>query len=92
MSSLKSSLANVVAGARPKLMKIAPILRTIQRCQPAGSRLRYHLAHTGQNCDARMSTSRSVQAPGADQTASIMMRYEKLLLDARSVPASWWVT
>ena len=91
-------LADIIAGARPNFMKIAPIIRAIQARQAAGSRLRYRLVHTGQHYDERMSgdffTQLGIPQPDAnlevgsgtqaEQTASIMVRYEKLLLDARS--------
>lgn len=91
-------LVDVIAGARPNFMKIAPILRAIQARQAGGSRLRYRLVHTGQHYDARMSgdffTQLGIPEPDvnlevgsgtqAEQTASIMTRYERLLLDARS--------
>ena len=91
-------LVDVIAGARPNFMKIAPILRAIQARQANGSRLRYRLVHTGQHYDARMSgdffTQLGIPEPDvnlevgsgtqAEQTASIMTRYERLLLDARS--------
>lgn len=101
MNSPKTALVDIVAGARPNFMKIAPILRAIQarRADPAiNSGLRYRLVHTGQHYDARMSgdffTQLGIPEPDvnlevgsgtqAEQTASIMTRYEKLLLDARS--------
>jgi UDP-N-acetylglucosamine 2-epimerase (non-hydrolysing) len=98
MSSVRSPRVDVIAGARPNFMKIAPILHAIQRRQAAGSRLRYRLVHTGQHYDARMSgdffTQLGIPEPDvnldvgsgtqAEQTASIMIRYEKLLLDDRS--------
>ena len=97
-STAHSPLVDVIAGARPNFMKIAPILRAIQERQTAGSRLRYRLVHTGQHYDAKMSgdffTQLGIPEPDvnlevgsgtqAEQTASIMIRYEKLLLDARS--------
>lgn len=98
MSSPKSPLVDVIAGARPNFMKIAPILHAIQQRQAHGSRLRYRLVHTGQHYDARMSGDFFAQlgipepdvnlevgsGTQAEQTAAIMTRYEKLLLDARS--------
>ncbi len=89
---------DVIAGARPNFMKIAPILRAIGQRQAAGSRLRYRLVHTGQHYDERMSgdffTQLGIPKPDvnlevgsgtqAEQTASIMTRYEALLLRARS--------
>ena len=98
MSQPRSPRVDVIAGARPNFMKIAPILRAIEQRQAGGSRLRYRLVHTGQHYDARMSgdffTQLGIPEPDvnlevgsgtqAEQTASIMTRYEKLLLDDRS--------
>lgn len=89
---------DIIAGARPNFMKIAPIIRGLQTRQQRGSRLGYRLVHTGQHYDARMSGDFFVQlgipAPDvnlevgsgtqAEQTAAIMTRYEQLLLDQRS--------
>lgn len=93
-----SPLVDVIAGARPNFMKIAPILHAIQARQAQGSKLRYRLVHTGQHYDARMSgdffTQLNIPLPDvnlevgsgtqAEQTAGIMTKYERLLLDARS--------
>lgn len=84
-------LIDVIAGARPNFMKIAPILRALDA---RGSRLRYRLVHTGQHYDARMSgdffEQLGIPAPhvnlevgsgtAAEQTACIMTSYEALLL------------
>jgi UDP-N-acetylglucosamine 2-epimerase (non-hydrolysing) len=91
-------LVDIIAGARPNFMKIAPIIRAIQARQEQRSALRYRLVHTGQHYDARMSgdffTQLGIPAPDvnldvgsgtqAEQTAGIMTRYEKLLIDAPS--------
>jgi UDP-N-acetylglucosamine 2-epimerase (non-hydrolysing) len=91
-------LVDIIAGARPNFMKIAPILRAIGQRQAGGSKLRYRLVHTGQHYDSRMSgdffEQLNIPEPDvnlevgsgtqAEQTAAIMTRYEKLLLDARS--------
>lgn len=91
-------LIDIIAGARPNFMKIAPIIHALQARQAAGGPLRYRLVHTGQHYDARMSGDFFVQlgipepdvnlevgsGTQAEQTASIMTRYERLLLDARS--------
>ena len=94
-------LVDIIAGARPNFMKIAPILRAIgeRQADPAiRSRLRCRLVHTGQHYDARMSgdffTQLGIPEPDvnlevgsgtqAEQTAAIMTRYERLLLDAPS--------
>lgn len=91
-------LIDIIAGARPNFMKIAPIIRALEIRQRNGSRLRYRLIHTGQHYDARMSgdffTQLGIPAPDvnlevgsgtqAEQTASIMTRYEKLLMEKAS--------
>ncbi len=91
-------LVDVIAGARPNFMKIAPILRAVKHRAAEGGRLRVRLVHTGQHYDERMSGDffRQLGIPNpdvnlevgsgtqAEQTASIMVRYEKLLLQARS--------
>jgi UDP-N-acetylglucosamine 2-epimerase (non-hydrolysing) len=85
---------DIIAGARPNFMKIAPIIQALQLRQASGSRLRYRLIHTGQHYDARLSgeffTQLGIPEPDinlevgsgtqAEQTAAIMVRYEALLL------------
>ena len=39
---------DIIAGARPNFMKIAPIIRAMEARQAAGSGLSYRLVHTGQ--------------------------------------------
>lgn len=91
-------LIDVIAGARPNFMKIAPIIHAIQTRKHNGGLLNYRLIHTGQHYDASMSgdffTQLGIPEPDvnldvgsgtqAEQTAMIMMRYEKLLLDVQS--------
>jgi UDP-N-acetylglucosamine 2-epimerase (non-hydrolysing) len=91
-------LVDVIAGARPNFMKIAPIIRAIDARRAQGSRLRWRLVHTGQHYDARMSADffeqLNIPEPDvnlevgsgtqAEQTAAIMVRYEQLLLEQRS--------
>lgn len=88
---------DIIAGARPNFMKIAPIIRAISTRGASGETLRYRLVHTGQHYDARMSGDFFVQlnipqpdvnlevgsGTQAEQTSAIMVRYEKLLLDER---------
>ena len=88
------SRIDIIAGARPNFIKIAPIIRALQIAQTAGNGLRYRLVHTGQHYDASMSDDFFVQlgiphldvsleaASGtqAEQTAAIMTRYEALLM------------
>jgi UDP-N-acetylglucosamine 2-epimerase (non-hydrolysing) len=92
------ALIDIIAGARPNFMKIAPIIRAIEARQQAGSTLRWRLVHTGQHYDARMSADffdqLNIPKPDvnlevgsgtqAEQTAAIMVRYEQLLLKAPS--------
>ncbi len=51
---LRSITIDIIAGARPNFMKIAPIIRAIQARQVAGSALAYRLVHTGQHYDDKM--------------------------------------
>jgi len=90
-------LVDIIAGARPNFMKIAPIIRAIEARRASGSTLRWRLVHTGQHYDARMSADFFEQlhipkpdanlevgsGTQAEQTAAIMVRYEQLLLQAR---------
>ncbi len=85
----------LIAGARPNFMKIAPIIEAIEKQQQLGKAIQYRLVHTGQHYDKNMSESFFVQlgipAPHAnlesgggtqaEQTANIMVRFEKELLD-----------
>ena len=89
---------DLIAGARPNFMKIAPIIEAINKAQNAGEKISFRLIHTGQHYDKNMSDSFFEQlgipqpdvnlgAGGgsqAEQTASIMIGYEKLLLTDRS--------
>ncbi|MCC7109251.1 MAG: UDP-N-acetylglucosamine 2-epimerase (non-hydrolyzing) [Deltaproteobacteria bacterium] len=96
--SATGPLVDVIAGARPNFMKIAPILRAVRARQAQGSALRTRLVHTGQHYDQRMSgdffDQLGIPEPDvnlevgsgtqAEQTAAIMVRYEKLLLERPS--------
>src|SRR2546429_6723100 len=86
-------LIDLIAGARPNFMKIAPIIRAMESRKAQGGALRYRLVHTGQHYDARMSGDFFEQlgipepdinlAAGsgtqAEQTSAIMTGYEALL-------------
>ncbi len=96
-------LIDVIAGARPNFMKVAPILAQLSQRQHAGGALRYRLIHTGQHYDERMSgdffTQLGIPSPDinlgvgsgtqAEQTAGIMTRYERILLNLPSLPCGW---
>lgn len=84
----------LIAGARPNFIKIAPIIHVIQKHQKEGKVINYRLVHTGQHYDKRMSESffndlnipkpdvnlESGGGTQAEQTASIMIAFEKELL------------
>ena len=92
------SVIDIIAGARPNFMKIAPIIQALDTQMAAGGTLRYRLVHTGQHYDACMSgdffDQLGIPAPDvnlevgsgtqAEQAAAIMTRYEKLLLEKPS--------
>lgn len=85
---------DLIAGARPNFMKIAPIIDAINKAKNNGKNISFRLIHTGQHYDKNMSESFfeqlgipspdiNLSAGGgsqAQQTASIMIAYEELLL------------
>jgi len=84
---------DIIAGARPNFMKIAPIINAIKSHQAEGGNLRFRLVHTGQHYDKKMSgdffSQLGIPLPDVDlgsgsgtqaeQTAAILIRYEELL-------------
>ncbi|MCC5870741.1 MAG: UDP-N-acetylglucosamine 2-epimerase (non-hydrolyzing) [Gammaproteobacteria bacterium] len=93
-----SRVIDIIAGARPNFMKVAPVIRALKKRQASGSSLRYRLVHTGQHYDPKLSDSFFEQlgipqpdvnlevgsGTHAEQTAAILTRYERLLLDRPS--------
>jgi UDP-N-acetylglucosamine 2-epimerase (non-hydrolysing) len=87
---------DIIAGARPNFMKIAPIIAELDK---VSDKIKYRLIHTGQHYDKKMSGSFFEQlgipepdvnlgAGGgtqAQQTAAIMERYEALLSEKTEV-------
>ena len=85
----------LIAGARPNFMKIAPIIEAIEKHNINAVDIHYRLIHTGQHYDKNMSDSfftqldiphphANLESGGgtqAEQTANIMIRFEKELLD-----------
>src|SRR5688572_27946476 len=85
---------DLIAWARPNFMKIAPIIDALNAAETHGSSLRFRLIHTGQHYDRSMSRSffeeLGIPDPDinlevgsgsqAEQTAAIMVSYEKVLL------------
>jgi UDP-N-acetylglucosamine 2-epimerase (non-hydrolysing) len=90
-------LVDIIAGARPNFMKIAQIIHAIKAREEHGGTLRYRLVHTGQHYDEKMSgdffRQLGIPAPDvnlevgsgtqAEQTGTIMTRYEKLLMEEK---------
>lgn len=88
------TLIDLIAGARPNFMKVAPIIRALKAAEEKGGSLGYRLVHTGQHYDRAMSgdffEQLGIPEPDinlevgsgtqAEQTANIMMRYERVLL------------
>lgn len=84
----------LIAGARPNFMKVAPIIKAIQRAECAGRDIHYRLVHTGQHYDRNMSETffeqLGIPAPDvnlgcgggsqAEQTAAIMVAFEQELI------------
>ena len=93
-----SKLIDIIAGARPNFMKIAPILAELDRRKREGGSLEYRLIHTGQHYDKNMSGAFFEQlgipepdvnfgvggGSQAEQTGAIMVAYEKLLMEKKS--------
>lgn len=91
-------LVDIIAGARPNFVKIAPIIEQIKVVQIKGENIGFRLIHTGQHYDKNMSDSFFEQlgiphpdvnlgAGGgtqAEQAASIMIGYEKLLNEKKA--------
>jgi UDP-N-acetylglucosamine 2-epimerase (non-hydrolysing) len=89
---------DLIAGARPNFMKIAPIIDALKAAKTRGSSLCFRLIHTGQHYDRAMSGSffeeLGIPDPDinlevgsgtqAEQTAAIMVAYEQVLLKQKS--------
>ncbi|MDH5398318.1 MAG: UDP-N-acetylglucosamine 2-epimerase (non-hydrolyzing) [Cyclobacteriaceae bacterium] len=88
-------LIDIIAGARPNFMKIAPIIEELRAIKAKGVNVDYRLVHTGQHYDRAMSGNFFEQlgiphpdinlevgsGTQAQQTARIMERYESVLLE-----------
>lgn len=85
----------IIAGARPNFIKIAAITDAIERHNSIHYNIQYRLVHTGQHYDKNMSDSffeqlgiphphANLESGGgtqAEQTANIMVRFEKELME-----------
>lgn len=89
----------LIAGARPNFMKIAPIIHALDRYNKLSPKtFEYKLVHTGQHYDQKMSDTffeeLNIPAPDsnlecgggsqAEQTAAIMIAFERYLLSEPS--------
>jgi len=88
---------DLIVGARPNFIKIAPLIRAIDRKKRTGAAIEYRLVHTGQHYDRNMSGSffeelgipepdvnfNAGSGTQAEQTAGILLGYEKMLLQKR---------
>jgi len=84
----------LIAGARPNFMKIAPIIKAIEKAKVSGHSLEYRLVHTGQHYDDKLSKVffEELEIPPAhinlgagsgtqaEQTAKIMVEFERDLV------------
>jgi len=84
----------IVAGARPNFIKIAPIIKAIEKKQNEGATIFFRLVHTGQHYDKNLSDTffeeLNIPKPNsnlevksgsqAEQTGAIMVAFEKELL------------
>ncbi len=92
---MKIANITLIAGARPNFMKIAPIIHALDAAVTGqGAKIAYRLVHTGQHYDRKMSETffeeLRIPAPDtnlgagggtqAEQTAAIMIAFEKELL------------
>lgn len=85
----------IIAGARPNFIKIAPIINSIKNKQNEGFDISFRLVHTGQHYDKNLSDTffeeLNIPLPNinlevksgsqAEQTAAIMVAFEKELLE-----------
>lgn len=93
----KSMLIDLIAGARPNFVKLAPVVEAIQQQKTEGKNIDYRIIHTGQHYDFEMSQSffdelgipepdihlNSKVGSHAIQTGSIMVEYENVLLEKK---------
>lgn len=90
-------LIDIIAGARPNFVKIAPIIAAIRARAAQGASVAYRLIHTGQHYDPKLShvffEQLGIPEPDnnlevgsgtqAEQTGAIMKRYEEVVSGKR---------
>ena len=88
-------LIDFIVGARPNLMKLAPLIHQLKNFN---LNFKHRIIDTGQHYDKNLSSKliKQLNLPNADfnlkvgsgsqaeQTAKIMMRYEKILKNTRA--------
>lgn len=91
-------IIDLIAGARPNFIKLASIINYFKKNKILKNKIEYRVIHTGQHFDENMSGSffkqlkipipdKNLNAGGgsqAEQTAKIMIAYEKLLFEEPS--------
>jgi UDP-N-acetylglucosamine 2-epimerase (non-hydrolysing) len=91
-------VVDLIVGARPNFMKIAPIVDALRASAARGGHLKYRLIHTGQHYDRGMSGAFFAElgiphpdlnlevgsGTAAEQTGAIMVRYEEVLAQQRA--------
>ncbi len=84
----------IIAGARPNFIKIAPLIKAIEKKQTEGANVSYRLVHTGQHYDKNLSDTffdeLNIPHPNTNlevksgtqsvQTAAIMVAFEEELI------------
>ncbi len=84
----------IIAGARPNFIKIAPIIKAIEKKQLEGANISFRLVHTGQHYDKNLSDTffeeLGIPQPNSNlevksgsqavQTAAIMVAFENELI------------
>ncbi len=84
----------IIGGARPNFIKIAPIIKAIEKKKNEGTYISYRLVHTGQHYDKNLSDTffdeLNIPKPNsnlgvksgsqAEQTGAVMIAFEKELL------------
>lgn len=90
-------LIDLIVGARPNFIKIAPLIDAIKEAASQGNAIDFRLIHTGQHYDTNMSGSffkqldipqpfKNLESGGgtqAEQTAAIMIGYETVLNESK---------
>ena len=90
-------LIDIIAGARPNFMKIAPLITAIGRAKERRKDINYRLIHTGQHYDKKLSQTffDQLKIPKPDinlevgsgtqavQTANVMVKYEAVITETK---------